>query len=56
MQSFEKKKRRKWTQYIFTFRFNVVQKENNYSVASGGEITCARLGFENYQILAAGDD
>lgn len=42
MQSFEKKKR--------------LQKENNYSVGSGGEITCARLGFENYQILAAGDD
>jgi hypothetical protein len=33
-----------------------VQKENNYSVGSGAEITCARLGFENYQILAAGDD
>ena len=33
-----------------------MQKENNYSVGSGAEITCARLGFENYQILAAGDD
>ena len=41
MQSFEKKK---------------LQKENNYSVGSGAEITCARLGFQNYQILAAGDD
>ena len=34
----------------------IVQKENNYSVGSGAEITCARLGFQNYQILAAGDD
>lgn len=34
----------------------IVQKENNYSVGSGAEITCARLGFESYQILAAGDD
>ena len=33
-----------------------MQKENNYSVGSGAEITCARLGFESYQILAAGDD
>jgi len=30
MQNFEKKK---------------LQKENNYSVGSGAEITCARLGF-----------
>ena len=41
MQNFEKKK---------------LQKENNYSVGSGDNITCARLGFQNYQILAAGDD
>ena len=34
----------------------IVQKENNYSIGSGGDITCARLGFDNYQILAAGDD
>ena len=38
------------------YLFSIVQKENNYSVGSGAEITCARLGFENYQILAAGDD
>ena len=25
-------------------------------MGSGAEITCARLGFESYQILAAGDD
>ena len=41
MQNLEKKK---------------LQKENNYSVGSGAVITTARLGFENYQILAAADD
>lgn len=38
------------------FEKKKLQKENNYSVGSGAEITCARLGFESYQILAAGDD
>jgi len=33
MQTFEKKK---------------LQKENNYSVGSGDNITCARLGFSNF--------
>ena len=38
------------------FDKKILKKENNYSVGSGAEITCARLGFENYQFLAAGDD
>ena len=37
------------------FDKKILKKENNYSVGSGAEITCARLGFENYQFLAAGD-
>ena len=45
-----------YPQLNISFLDIIVQKENNYSVGSGAEITCARLGFQNYQILAAGDD
>ena len=39
-----------------SFDKKILKKENNYSVGSGANITCARLGFENYQFLAGGDD
>ena len=38
------------------FEKKILKKESNYSIGSGATITCARLGFENYQFLAAGDD
>jgi len=33
-----------------------LRKLNDYQVASGAKITCAKFGSKNYQILAAGDD